>query len=252
MGRGRWLAVCGLSVLLALALACVALRDAPSSIIRPSQLLAKQPSFATWYQEQSAAAWFGDDTMPKKVHVGNQEFAEKNKKAVWLTKSDMTGITAVLRAQQAKKRKNEAVQLAMAKLMAKQKGNDLATVLTQGLKTRQPKEPVLSVRSANAAHANGKVKTQELFQLTQKLEEPEFNGQIDKHGIYRPLQTAGDGAELPWRKVVGTVNALNEKFINRSTSTYDENMKHLHVLTPEVRICSPFLTLALCALSSIG
>ena len=185
MTDARRLAVGGLALGLALALACVAVQgawvqeEAPRALLSRAakappekakvpagNVLAKQ-SFATWYQQQSAAAWFGDDTMHRKVQVGNQQFTEKSKKRKWLTKEDMKGIPAVPKAERAKKLKREAVQLAMARLAAKDRRGGLAKALKQQLA------------------GYGDAHTQQLLQLQQLAD--------DKEKIYKPIETEGDG-----------------------------------------------------------
>lgn len=246
-GRGRRLAVGGLAVLLAAALV-VATRESatPAELLERAAASGKPAvqkagrtqklSFAQWYQEQSAAAWFGDDTMPKKVQVGNQHFAEKNDKTKWLTQQDLNGIPGVLQAAHAKKLKHEAVQLAMARLAAKQHANGLATALKQQLagygdmaelNRIGDDEAKRLAHKAPAAAVKGRAALQELFQLTQKLEG------ADAEEIYRPIATEGDGPDLPDDRIFSIVNGLDNKFLNRSTTSFKANKKHLLAKTPE-------------------
>jgi hypothetical protein len=225
MTDARRLAVGGLALGLALALACVAVQgawvqeEAPRALLSRAakappekakvpagNVLAKQ-SFATWYQQQSAAAWFGDDTMHRKVQVGNQQFTEKSKKRKWLTKEDMKGIPAVLKAERAKKLKREAVQLAMARLAAKDRRGGLAKALKQQLA------------------GYGDAHTQQLLQLQQLAD--------DKEKIYKPIETEGDGPDLPEGRVFSIVKGLETKFLNRSTDSFAANKKHHEEPTPE-------------------
>ena len=252
-GVGRRIAVGGMAMLLAVVLAMVATRDTRPgnlSLEEQARTVAATPllkdrapklSFAQWYQQQSAAAWFGDDTMPQKVTVGHQNFAEQGEKTNWLSKQDMKGIPTVLQAEHANKLKKEEVQLAMARLAEKHQNGNLAHALKQQLagygdiaelNKLVPKEPA----SLPKARAVDKLvtpvvkgaKMQELLRMTQKL------GETDAEQIYRPVPSEGDGADLPEERILSIVEGLDTKFLNRSTASFQQNEKHHLGKTPEV------------------
>ena len=199
-----------------------------------------------------------DGTMHKKVQVGHQEFAASGNKAKWLTKQDLQGIPAVLKAARAKKLKHEAVELAMARLAAKQKSNSLAKALKQQLagygdmaelNKLAPKVPAVARPAATAkfAHVTQSPATQKLFELPERLQSgtqqlwevaPLQLSAEDKPStgpgeIYRPTPTEGDGPDLPEGRILNIVSALDTKFLNRSTSTYAANTKHHQAKTAE-------------------
>lgn len=252
-GGARWLVVRGLAVLLLVALACVAVRESPA--VGPREMLgtafAKKArpakhklSFAKWYEEQSAAAWFGDDTMHKQVQVGHQEFKEKENKAKWLTKQDMKGIPVVLQAEHAKREKHEAVELAMMRLAAKSKARGLAKALKQQLAgygniaelNKLVKKPAEERAAKPARLARTQAHTQKLFQLSKSLragsELTQSLEDVGEQKIYKPMITEGDGPTLPEDKILGIVERLDTNFLNRTTSSFAANKKHLKGMTP--------------------
>lgn len=193
--------------------------------------------------------------MHKKVQVGHQEFSETGNKAKWLTKQDLKGIPAVLKAARAKKLKHEAVELAMARLAAKQRASGLAKALKQQLagyadmaelnklaklaKAGLAKTGVTEERAVTANKASASM--QKLFELTQRPGGAMFqqlwkvvplklsaqdapNAGSDE--IYKPTPTEADGPDLPEGRILSVVAALDTKFLNRSTSTYAANEKH--------------------------
>jgi hypothetical protein len=199
-----------------------------------------------------------DGTMHKKVQVGHQEFAASGNKAKWLTKQDLQGIPAVLKAAQAKKLKHEAVELAMARLAAKQKASGLAKALTQQLagygdmaelNKLAPKvqAEVRSTATAKIAQTAASPATQKLFELPERLKRgtqqlwevaplklsAEDEPSAGSGEIYRPTPTEGDGPDLPEGRILNIVSALDTKFLNRSTSTFAANEKHHQAKTAE-------------------
>jgi len=267
MTHGRRVAAGALALALALALACVAVRDGAGGgaalLARPAAHAgaaqapagrrldgAQKQSFARWYEQQSAAAWFGDDTMPRHVQVGSEQFKATSNKAKWLTKQDVKGIPAVLQAKRAKMLKREAVQLAMARLAAKDRRGGLAKALKQQLAgygavaelrrlaaktTPAAAAPAGAARTQQLAAAKatpaaavpaGAARTQQLLQLPQLAD-------ADAEQVYRPIETEGDGPDLEEGRVLSIVKDLETKFLNRSTGAYAANRKHHEEKTPE-------------------
>lgn len=194
--------------------------------------------------------------MHKHVQVGHQEFAESGNKAKWLTKQDLSGIPAVLAAARAKKLKHKAVELAMARLAAKQRADSLAKALKQQLVGYGDLAELNKVAKAVGAGSAKKgvtttskavASTQKLFEL-QKLSDASIQrlwevaplklsaqnkASAGTDAIYKPTPTEADGPDLPEGRVLSVVAALDTKFLNRSTTTYAANEKHHEAKTPE-------------------
>ena len=179
-----------------------------------------------------------DRSMPKKVQVGNQEFSEKENKRKWLTKTDLKGIPAVLKAEHVKKLKQEAVQLAMARLARNQHADGLAKALKQQLagygnvaelnKIARAAPTAGKRRAAEAQAPAHSEKTQQLFQELFQL--------LDGAGsqpIYKPMVTEGDGPDLPENRVLGVIDVLDTKFLNRTVSSFAASEQHHLAKTPE-------------------
>jgi hypothetical protein len=70
----------------------------------------------------------------------------------------------------------------------------------------------------------GDAHTQQLLQLQQLAD--------DKEKIYKPIETEGDGQDLPEGRVFSIVKDLEAKFLNRSIGSFAANKKYHEEPTP--------------------
>ena len=225
---GRRLAAGGLAALLATVVVCVVLVSGGGGGDRRSVLAQTPPeSFAQWYQSQSAAAWFGDSKMPRRVQVGNQVFSEPEQKGKWLTRRDLKGIPAVLETEHKRKLKSEAVELAMARLASKKKDEGLARALRQKLAGAGD---IASLKRLASAAPEAEQKPFNSQASLVSPEPPRTRRVLPKLfqvlDQYRPAETEADGADLPENRIFGAIEALDKNLMNRTTSSFADALSH--------------------------
>ena len=152
-------------------------REAPKAEIRTSPSVKKQ-SFADWYRQQSADAWFGSATF-------TQTKGMKRHHTRWLTKGDLNAIPAVERKKADAKLKARMIELSMDMLQQESKANHLVALLKTKLvennfaNSSQAYHPTLTdgdFEDLNATQVNGIIKDLDFqFQNRTVMSSDEFD-----------------------------------------------------------------------------